>query len=152
MPKNLTRFLASGFGVGLLPLAPGTFGTLAALPLAWAWSHLDPTVSLIALLLSMPLLAALCGRAAREAGAEDPAWIVVDEIAGFLVATLWLAPEPLNYAVAFFFFRLFDILKPPPVGWLDRSGFGGWSILLDDIAAGALTRAAIYLLAASGLV
>lgn len=115
-------------------------GTLAALPVAWAINLLDPVTSALATLAAIVGGALVCDAASREAGAKDPGWIVLDEIAGFLVAVIWLEPSAISYAAAFFLFRLFDIIKPPPANWLDSWNGGGWSIMLDDVAAGAMTR------------
>lgn len=140
------RLLASGFGAGYCPIAPGTAGTAVALPLAWALGlvPLGPRLALLAALL--PVAAWICGRAARQAGAEDPGWVVLDEILGFLVGTALVAPGLAAYLVAFLLFRLFDILKPPPAGAIDRRLTGGWGILLDDVVAGLYTALSLALL------
>lgn len=140
MSPAACRFLASGFGAGRVPVAPGTAGTLAAVPFAWAFAHLPPTLHLLLLAASLPAAAAICGRAARLDGRADPGWIVLDEMLGFWVAVALLPPRPATLAAGFVLFRLFDIVKPPPAGWLDRNLKGGWGILLDDVAAGLWTR------------
>lgn len=138
------RWLASGFGSGYAPVASGTFGTLAAMPFAWLLSRLSPPLWAVAVVLSIPLAIYVCGKAAGDE--PDPGWVVLDEFVGFFAATLWLPPEPLPWVAAFFLFRLFDILKPPPAGWCDRSLDGGLGIVLDDVAAGVYTRLALWLL------
>ncbi len=140
MNPPVWRVLASGLGAGRVPVAPGTAGTLVAVPLAWALAQLPPTLHLLALAAALPAAALVCGRAARLDGRDDPGWIVLDEIVGFCVAVALLPPRPLTLAAGFALFRLFDIVKPPPAGWLDRHLKGGWGILLDDVAAGLWTR------------
>jgi phosphatidylglycerophosphatase A len=124
-------------------VAPGTAGTLAALPLAWAVNKLPLPLHLAALLASLPAAAWICGRAAADSGQEDPGWITLDEMLGFLVATFRVPASVGVYGAAFVLFRLFDILKPPPAGWADRQLAGGWGILLDDIFAGLFARLAV---------
>ncbi|MDW7709864.1 MAG: phosphatidylglycerophosphatase A [Deferrisomatales bacterium] len=140
MSPSTCRLLASGLGAGRVPVAPGTAGTLAAVPLVWALAHLPPAVELLLLVVSLPAAAAVCDRAAKLDGRGDPGWIVLDEMVGFWVAVVLLPPRPLHLAAGFVLFRLFDIVKPPPAGWLDRNMKGGWGILLDDVAAGLWTR------------
>lgn len=129
-------FLACGFGSGASPWAPGTAGTLVAVPVYLLLSHLD-TLNYLAITTMMFLLGIyLCDRAAVRFGQHDHAAIVWDEIVGFLV-TMSLLPPAWQWIVAgFIAFRLFDILKPWPISWLDRHVGGGLGIMLDDIAAG----------------
>jgi phosphatidylglycerophosphatase A len=140
------RLLASGLGAGRVPVAPGTAGTLAAVPLAWALAQLPPALHVLLLAAALPAAAAVCGRAARLDGGDDPGWIVLDEMVGFCVAVALLPPRPATLAAGFVLFRLFDIVKPPPAGWLDRKLKGGWGILLDDVAAGLWTRLVLEVL------
>jgi phosphatidylglycerophosphatase A len=151
------RWVALGFGAGRSPVAPGTVGTAVGVPLAWGASLIPGVFLAPLLLLSLPLCAWVCDRAAKTGidgrGCEkDPGWIVLDEIVGYLVATAWVEPSWAAYGAAFLLFRLFDILKPFPVGWLDRNVDGGWGILLDDVAAGLMARAALWGLAVVGVV
>ena len=135
--------LAMGFGLGLLPWMPGTFGGLLAFPLLgvignWPIQH--------ALLLVAAMSVAgifLCGRAGRLLGVEDHGGIVWDEICGAAIAMLAVPPEWLWWGAAFVMFRVFDILKPWPVNWLDQNVPGGLGVMLDDIAAGVLAGAAL---------
>jgi phosphatidylglycerophosphatase A len=148
----LVRALASGFGLGRSPVAPGTAGTLVAVPFALLWTQLPPAGALLVLLLSLPLAAYLCDRAEGIDGGHDPGWIVLDEMVGFWFAVAWLPPGWWTYGAAFVLFRLFDILKPPPAGWLDRTLPGGWGILLDDVVAGAYVRLLLGLGQVTGVV
>ncbi len=135
--RNPVHLLAFGFGAGLAPAAPGTFGTLVAVPLYLLLALLPFPVYLAVLAAAIPAGAWLCGRTARDLGVHDHPGIVWDEIAGFLL-TMAGAPAGWPWVVAgFLLFRLFDILKPWPVGWADRRVKGGWGIMLDDLLAGA---------------
>jgi phosphatidylglycerophosphatase A len=128
--------IATAGGIGLLPLMPGTWGSLAALPCAWAISALAGRAGLAAAAVLVFCLGIWAAEAvARASGDEDPGFIVVDEVAAqFLVlaATLldWRA-----YLVAFLLFRVFDIKKPWPVRSIERRVTGGLGIMLDDVAA-----------------
>ena len=146
MTKRLARLLATGFYSGYSPFAPGTVGTLVAAPFAYA---LHLTGSAINALLMLTVIiggSPLCGIAAKDFGKKDPGHIVLDEFAGYFVATFMLKPTVLSYLAAFFLFRLFDIIKPPPANMLDRWDGGGWSIMLDDVAAGVMARLSLALL------
>jgi phosphatidylglycerophosphatase A len=136
--------LAFGLGSGLAPVAPGTFGTLAAIPLYLAASGLS--LPLYGLLVAALFLAGIhiTGRSAERLGAADPSGIVFDEIVGYLVT---MAAVPFSWpaaALGFLLFRLFDILKPWPVGPLDRRVHGGLGIMLDDAVAGLLAAACLH--------
>jgi phosphatidylglycerophosphatase A len=132
-----------------VPKAPGTAGTVAAIPL---YLLLQPLAWWIYLLMTAVLFLAgiwLCGRTSRDLGVHDHGGIVWDEWVGLLV-TLWLAPSGWIWLLAgFVLFRLFDILKPWPIGWLDRRIGGGLGIMLDDLLAGfygfALLQLGVYL-------
>jgi phosphatidylglycerophosphatase A len=137
------HFLAFGFGAGLAPWAPGTCGTLVAVPI---WLGLSG----LGLPLRFAVVAAvcfagfwLCGESARRLGEHDHPGIVWDEIAGFLL-TMLAAPEGWTWLVAgFCLFRLFDIWKPWPIRNLDRGLSGGTGIMLDDLVAGLFAAAVI---------
>ncbi len=148
---DLWTLAASGLGLGRLPRAPGTWATLGAVPLVWALGRLPWPAQVGLFLACLPVAAAVCGRAARRVGVHDPPWVVLDEVMGYWVAVLGLAPSPLVLAAGFVCFRAFDILKPPPIRWFDRRIGGGWGILLDDVAAGLVTRAILEALGRWGL-
>jgi phosphatidylglycerophosphatase A len=148
------HFIAFGFGAGLSPVAPGTAGTVAAIPFWYALQWLPPALYGIALLLLFGFGCWVCGRSARLLGVHDHGGIVFDEIVGYLITCLPLLPAwhagqaawlwwP---ALAFALFRLFDIWKPWPIRIFDRSVHGGLGIMLDDAIAGLY--AAALLLAA----
>ena len=137
--------LAFGFGSGLSPKAPGTMGTLAAIPLWWLLAQLPLTSYLIVVLIAAVVGITICGRAADQMGVHDHGGIVWDEMVG-----LWLALTiiPVSWAwvlAGFLIFRLFDIWKPWPISWLDKNITGGLGIMLDDLVAGALTWLVLFL-------
>lgn len=129
------HLLAFGFGAGLSPVAPGTFGTLVAVPMvAAAWLlPLGPRVAIGALLLAGGTW--ICGESAKRLGVHDYGGIVMDEIASFYLLML-LLPQNWYWMVAgFVMFRIFDIAKPWPINVLDRKVGGGFGIMLDDVVA-----------------
>jgi phosphatidylglycerophosphatase A len=128
--------IATWFGVGLSPLAPGTCGSLAALALAWAIRALSGAPGLavaFVVVFSVGIWAA--DAAAKASGVQDPAAIVVDEVAGQWLVLLAAPFDSPAWVFAFVLFRLFDIWKPWPVSWADRHVKGGFGIMLDDILA-----------------
>ena len=129
-------FLAFGFGSGLAKKAPGTFGTVSAIPVYYLFAQTDTLFySLLTLIVTVAGVR-ICGIAAEKLGEHDFGGIVWDEIAGFLI-TLWLVPFTWQTIVAgFILFRFFDILKPWPIKWLDQQVHGGLGIMLDDVLAG----------------
>ena len=123
--------LATWFGCGLVRVAPGTVGSLAALPCAAGLWLLGTAVALV-------FMAGLwaSARYAGAAGGGDPGAVVIDEVAGQWLALVLLPADPRAYVLAFVLFRLFDIAKPWPIGWLDRTFEGGLGLMLDDLMAG----------------
>lgn len=134
--KSPIHFLAFGFGSGLSPKAPGTMGTLAAIPLYLLLVEL-PLAGYVLVLLAATLFGVwLCGESSRLLGVHDHGGIVWDEFVGFWI-TMLLAPAGWWWILAgFVLFRLFDIWKPWPVRIADRKVHGGLGIMLDDILAG----------------
>jgi phosphatidylglycerophosphatase A len=149
--------IATGFGLGLLPFAPGTWGSLAALAVGWSIRTLFGVPGL-----SLAFLGMLgggwwaAGTVSKASGLRDPAAIVVDEIAGqwlVLLGLVLLGPVPLAapndivaWVLAFLLFRLFDIWKPWPVRWADSRLAGGFGIMLDDLLAAGYAVAALWAL------
>ena len=146
-PRRLALLLGTGFGTGYAPRAPGTAGSAVGLGLGLAVAPLG--VPAAAALTAVVCIAGIpiCASAARSLGESDPSAIVWDEIAGMLVAVLALPSGWYWWVVAFVLFRVFDVLKPWPIGWLDRRVRGGAGIMLDDLVAGAFTWAAVQALA-----
>ena len=140
-------FLALGFGSGLLPFAPGTAGTVAAIPVYLLLQPLAaPYYVAIVVLLALAGIA-ICGQAARHLGVHDHPGIVWDEIVGYLVTMAFAPPGWLWIGLGFVLFRLFDILKPWPIKWCDRQVEGGLGIMLDDLLAGVFSAVLLQLLA-----
>lgn len=140
--------VATWFGVGLMPIASGTWGSLAALPLGALFAFLfgNLFVVLVAILVSLAGVWAGNVIGARSA-IRDPGFIVIDEVAGML---LTLAFAPLNwwgYVLAFLLFRAADIVKPFPANWCDREVHGGLGVMLDDLVAGLYAGIATWLIA-----
>lgn len=134
--KNPLHALSLGFGSGLSPWAPGTLGTLAAIPIYFAMSFLPVWAywGLTTLLIVIGIYA--CGRTAEALGVHDAGIIVWDEVAGYLI-TMGMMPQQWQWLVAgFLLFRFFDILKPWPIRSIDRKVHGGLGIMLDDLIAG----------------
>lgn len=130
------QFLALGFGSGLAPKAPGTFGTLAAIPLYLLLMNLTTLYYAVATVLICIAGVYICGKAAAEVGVHDHPAIVWDEIAGFLI-TMFMVPFSVqSLVVGFLLFRFFDILKPWPISIADKKLKGGFGIMFDDILAG----------------
>ncbi len=134
--RHPATLIATGCGIGLLPLAPGTWASLAALPCAWAISALAGRAALgCAAILVFALGCWAAEAVARASGREDPGFIVVDEVAA---QWLVLVAAPLDwraYLAAFLLFRVFDIVKPWPARAIERRIAGGLGIMLDDVAA-----------------
>ena len=144
------HFIALGFGSGLAPRAPGTFGTLAALAIFLALSQL--MAPWIVGLLAVPLFVLgvwASAVTARDLGVEDHGAIVIDEIAAFLPVALYANKSALMLAVAFGLFRLFDIWKPFPIRQVERRVRGGLGVMLDDVIAALYACAGIWLLVAA---
>ncbi|MCI2284586.1 phosphatidylglycerophosphatase A [Colwellia sp. MSW7] len=134
--KQPIQFLALGFGSGLAPKAPGTFGTLAAIPLFLLLSLLTPIMYLLAVVVVSIVGIYICDKAAEDVGVHDHPAIVWDEFAGYFITMIMVPISWQSIAVGFVLFRLFDILKPWPISFIDKKISGGLGIMLDDILAG----------------
>ncbi|REL34915.1 phosphatidylglycerophosphatase A family protein [Thalassotalea euphylliae] len=143
------QFLALGFGSGLAPKAPGTFGTLAAIPLylVMALTLSIPSYLVLTLFISVVGIA-ICGSTAKKVGVHDHPAIVWDEIAGFLITMAFVPLTLVNIVLGFALFRLFDIAKPWPISIADKRVHGGLGIMLDDVLAGILACVCLHLLLA----
>jgi len=132
-PPHLVAF---GFGAGLAPFAPGTFGTLLAFPLHWLFApHVGALehLALLALLFGLGVWA--CEMTGRALGVADHGGMVWDETVAFLLVLFFTPPVLLWQAFAFLLFRLFDILKPPPIRHFDRTLKSGFGVMFDDLVA-----------------
>ena len=136
--------VATGFGVGLLPGAPGTYGSLLGALIWWGtFAHAPPVVQFVSVGLLIATATWLLRRVcARRDLSDDPA-IVVDEMAGIWLTLACLPSSGPVMAAGFLAFRLFDICKPWPVSWADQRAAGGFGVLLDDLVAGVLAVIAV---------
>jgi phosphatidylglycerophosphatase A len=130
------HFVAFGFGAGLVPVAPGTAGTLAALPAYWLMKPNYSDLEFFALIAAAFVLGVwACGRTGRTLGVADHGGMVWDEIVAFWLVLL-LTPDTLAWqGAAFALFRLFDIVKPQPIRYLDANLAGGFGVMFDDVVA-----------------
>ena len=142
--RQPVHFLALGFGSGLAPVAPGTFGSLVGLALALVALHLGFAVAIGATVVVTVAGFWICGESARRLGVHDHPGIVWDEVAGMMITMLAAPRTWWGLLLAFGLFRLFDIWKPWPIREIDHGMRGGAGIMLDDVMAGFL--AAIVLL------
>ncbi|CAA0092992.1 Phosphatidylglycerophosphatase A [Halioglobus japonicus] len=144
--RHPVQFLAFGFGSGLSPKAPGTAGTLLALPLylliaQWSLLYYSAVV-----LLAAVVGVWICGAASRQLEVHDHPGIVWDEFVGFWI-TMWALPSHWGWVLAgFVAFRFFDIVKPWPISVLDRKVGGGFGIMIDDILAGVMACATLHII------
>lgn len=138
------HLLALGLGSGLSPKAPGTAGSLAALLLFIPLAALGTEWAVLATLLACVLGVPICEYTSRQLGGDHGA-IVWDEFAGLWLCLLFALPEPVWWLLAFALFRLFDVLKPWPIRWLDKNLHGGMGIMLDDLLAGAMAAVVLLL-------
>lgn len=140
---KIAEILATFFFVGKSPKAPGTMGSLAALPFAWALWQLPLPAAWGLVLLTFLLGTWASARVVQSSGVQDNQTIVIDEVVGIFVASaaasLWW-----HFLGAFLLFRFFDILKPGPVGWADRKIKGGLGVMVDDLVAGILAGAILF--------
>ena len=143
--KNPVHFLAFGLGTGASPYAPGTAGTLLGIPLVYLLSHGSQWIYLGVLVLFIVAGTWICDRTSKDIGVHDHSGIVIDEVAGYLVTMIMVPVNLWTLAGAFVVFRLFDILKPWPIGWLDKKVHGGLGIMLDDLLAGLYGLAVMWL-------
>ncbi|MGH7803269.1 MAG: phosphatidylglycerophosphatase A family protein [Candidatus Binatia bacterium] len=137
--RRVIVFLASGAYLGYAPVASGTVGTLAGVAVFPVFAALQtlsvPIYVLSAIALSAAAIA-IADLAEKIFEEEDSGKIVIDEVAGYIAATLFLPFDLTTIVVSFFLFRLFDVLKPWPAGWFDREVGGGAGVVLDDVFAG----------------
>lgn len=142
--RDPVHFVAFGFGAGLAPYAPGTFGSLVGLLAAWGLLELPLPWRVAVVLAVIGLGCWICGESARRLQRHDDQRIVFDEIAGVLLTSLAVQkPSVLSLALVFVFFRFFDIVKPWPIRDVDHSLQGGLGIMLDDLIAALYAAACV---------
>lgn len=143
--RHPAQFLAFGFGSGLSPKAPGTMGTIVAVPLYLLiaqWSLLQYSLFVV---LAAVLGVWICGVASRQLQVHDHPGIVWDEFVGYWI-TMWAVPVDWVWIIAgFLIFRLYDIVKPWPVSVLDRKVGGGFGIMIDDVLAGVMACLTLHI-------
>lgn len=142
------QFLALGFGSGLAPKAPGTFGTLAAIPVFFLLTMLMPTPLHYAVAVIIMGLAGIyiCGKTADDVGVHDHPAIVWDEFVGFFITMFMVPVSWQSILLGFLLFRVFDILKPWPISYIDKKMTGGLGIMFDDVLAGVFALAIMQLI------
>jgi phosphatidylglycerophosphatase A len=147
--ERAVLFLATGFFIGTVPFAPGTFGSIIGLPICFLISRLDILIGVICTVLFILFAIWVAAAAEKVLRKRDAGEIVIDEIAGLIVTFMGL-PFTLKIVIAgFIIFRTFDILKPFPIRFLEKKVAGGSGVVLDDVLAGLygnlILRLAIYI-------
>jgi len=138
--RHPAHFIALGAGSGLAPVAPGTFGTLAAIPLALLLRTYAGDAEFIAAIVIVFAVGAWASQVTgRNLGVPDHGAIVIDEVAAFLLILYFVGTDWIRVAIAFLLFRLFDIWKPPPIRQLDAVMKNGVGVMLDDLLAAGYT-------------
>ena len=145
MNEKLIKLFATGFGTGLSPFAPGTMGTLVGVVICLLCFPLPWPMRLLIVIALSALSIYVAGRAEKIYQKKDDQRIVIDEIIGIQITMLPVTITVLRLCVGFVLFRIFDILKPFPLGNLQRLP-GGWGVVIDDVAAGIYAGAALWLL------
>ncbi|MBE0597098.1 MAG: phosphatidylglycerophosphatase A [Desulfuromonadales bacterium] len=143
--RRLILFLATNGGLGLAPVVPGTFGTLAGIPAFYLLAGLPPLYYVGVLTVLFLLACAMAEAAGRIYGVADDGRIVIDELVGYLVTIAFLPFTWTTALLGFFFFRLFDIIKVFPASWFDRRMKNGFGVVLDDVVAGLYGALALRL-------
>ena len=145
--SNPGVLLATWFGVGYLPKAPGTWGSLAALPFAWLIAVQAGSIGLIVASLLVFTIGIWSSNVfINLSGHQDPSAVVIDEVAGMWMTLALIPPDITLYAIGFVLFRIVDIFKPWPAGWADRTVKGGFGVMLDDVLAALYSTAVVFAL------
>lgn len=143
-PLRWSVLFATVFGIGFSPIAPGTAGTLVGLAVFWLLRP-EITTHLILLAFVVVIGTIACHFAEKAFGTKDSGQIVIDEVAGYFATMLFLPMTPGYLIAGFFLFRLFDIIKPPPVRQVERGFSGGVGVMADDLAAGVYANLCMQL-------
>ncbi len=144
--SGLIIALASAGYAGFFPWAPGTLGTLVGVLIYFLFSLLPPLIYLLSTGAFFFLACWVAGKAEEILGKRDSPKIVIDEVAGYLIAMTCLPLSPACLAIGFLFFRVLDIIKPPPSGWVHAKMTGGMAVVLDDAVAGVYTNLLLRLI------
>lgn len=146
MIDKFAVFIATGLGSGFAPKAPGTIGSLAVIPFIWAYQRFawTTTENIIALILISILGVWSTARVEAHWKTHDDQRIVIDEFAGMFMTLVWFPFDAFHVAAGFTLFRLFDIWKPGPVGYIDEHAPGAWGTFFDDIVAGVFAAVCLH--------
>ena len=144
--KYFILLLATGFGVGYSPVAPGTLGTLIAIPVYYFLSNISSPVYEITLIGFFFLSVWISESAEIFFRKKDDQRIVIDEIMGFLITMVWVPKTAILIVIGFFLFRFFDILKPFPIRRLEKGLKGGYGVVLDDVMAGVYANIVLQII------
>ncbi|MGZ3742218.1 MAG: phosphatidylglycerophosphatase A family protein [Pseudobdellovibrionaceae bacterium] len=136
--RNFLKNLATFFGIGFFPKGPGTAGTLATIPLVMILFWAGPLVYMTFVIILLPLAILAAQVYEDDKGGHDHKEIVIDEVLGFLITMTWLPMTWKSMLAGFLLFRGLDILKPFPIGYLDRKIPGGFGVVIDDVVAGII--------------
>lgn len=142
---NAVMFLATGGYVGYAPFASGTFGSLVGFPLVFILSLTPWPMAAVATILLILGSVWVAHKAERQLNTKDPGCVVIDEIAGMCVTMLFVPLTLTTGAAGFFLFRVFDVIKPPPVRQMETMLSGGWGIVMDDVVAGIMANITLWL-------
>ncbi len=142
---NPLHFIAFGFGSGALPYAPGTWGTLASIPLYLLLSLLPNAYYVIAVLIITVASVWLCDKVSRDLNTHDHQGMCIDEFIGFFVTMIYVPREWTWIILGFILFRVFDIWKPQPIRYIDKNVGGGFGMILDDVVAGIFACVLLHL-------
>jgi phosphatidylglycerophosphatase A len=141
---KISLILATWFGIGLLPVAPGTFGTIAAFPLVWGLAYCGTVSGVLIIVMGSAVAIWASARSEELLCDSDPSEIVIDEVVGFLLTLFLLPPSWLILGLGFILFRVFDILKPYPIKQAEKLR-GGLGIVMDDLVAGFYAHVCVRL-------
>ena len=144
--NRICTVFSTFFGLGYVPVAPGTAGTLAGAGVVYLLNLAGGAVLCSVFTLGLVVLSfAAAGRCASVFQREDPPEVVIDEVCGFLVCMLFVPLNPINLALGFFLFRFFDISKPFPIRRVEKLS-GGYGIVMDDVVAGVYANLCLQVL------
>ena len=145
MRSKIALQIATLFGIGYLPKAPGTWATLASLPVAFLFLKLGPMIHMALTFLLLIIGIFACDIIGRDRNTHDDSELVIDELVGILITMTWLPITWQSFVLGFILFRLLDILKPFPINLLDKRIKGGLGVMLDDVAAGMIANVILQL-------
>lgn len=129
-------FLASGFGSGFIPVAPGTWGSMVGVALVWKFWNSSVPIQVLWVLLLGALGVWVSGLTCQYFKKQDCQYIVIDEIVGLMITMIGIPLTGYNLVIGFLLFRFFDVVKPVPVNWIDKKLKNGLGVMLDDVVAG----------------